>query len=46
MELMALVIVSVELVMKFRWVGFKIFIHHPRSMVKVTLIILVIHFRI
>lgn len=32
---MALLIVSVELVMKFRWVGFKIFIHHPRSMVKV-----------
>jgi hypothetical protein len=37
MELTALVIVSVELIMKFRWVGFKIFIHHPRSMVKVGL---------
>ena len=34
MELLALVIVSVELIMKFRWVGFKIFIRHPRSMVK------------
>lgn len=37
MELLALVIVSVELIMKFRWVGFKIFIRHPRSMVKVIL---------
>ncbi|KAK4010715.1 two pore calcium channel protein 1 [Daphnia magna] len=42
MELMALVIVSVELIMKFRWVGFKIFIHHPRSMVKaLTLLIMI-----
>ncbi|XP_046456240.1 two pore calcium channel protein 1-like [Daphnia pulex] len=42
MELTALVIVSVELIMKFRWVGFKIFIHHPRSMVKaVTLLIMI-----
>lgn len=38
MELMALLIVSVELIMKFRWVGVKIFIHHPRSMVKVSLV--------
>ena len=31
---MALVIVSVELIMKLRWLGYKIFVRHPRSMVK------------
>ena len=41
MELLALVIVSVELVMKFRWLGCKTFINHPRSMVKAfTLVIM------
>lgn len=40
-ELLALVVISVELVLKFRWVGFKTFLCHPRSMVKtVTLVIM------
>jgi len=41
-ELSALLVVSVELVLKFRWLGFKTSMNHPRSMVKaVTLVIMV-----
>lgn len=42
LELLALMVMCVELFMKFRWMGFKQFIEHKRTMLKLTTLVIMI----
>lgn len=42
LELLALIVMCVELFMKFRWMGFKQFSEHKRTMLKLTTLVIMI----